>query len=62
MVAGYRGDSSNGEEGMFKRLLTGTRALSLTEKKGGKSEEEDTDFQGYPWQLNGWWEGPLTAV
>lgn len=48
MVAGYGGDNSNGEEEMFKRLLTGARAFSLTEKKGGKSEEEDTDFQGYP--------------
>lgn len=59
MVAGYGGDSSNGEEGMFKRLLTGARAFSLTEKKGGKSGEEDTDFQGYPWAVE-WMVGGFT--
>lgn len=59
MVAGYGGDSSNGEEGMFKRLPTGARAFSLTEKKGGKSGEEDTDFQGYPWAVE-WMVGGFT--
>lgn len=44
---------------MFKGLLTGARALSLTERKGGKSGEEDTDFQGCPWAVE-WLVGEFT--
>lgn len=64
MVAGSRGDSSNGEEGVLERSLTGTRAFSLTEEEGVREKDKAKDFQVYSRALEwmvGWFTGDGTG-